>query len=206
VPRLSRELIGDAVLAAGFADLTLTGIGEQLAASHAALYRHIHDRDDLVVAGVERVVHLHPLPEADDWRVSLESAAWARWEIYTRYPGLAGAVSTNPAAQEVLARQGFALARSLVASGIEVGLAVLAADIVLDLVRDTARTAARLTDVPRDRLREAMERRLPEPGDDVILQVVLDAVSGDPAYWMGRKLDVVLRGLDDLVVSGVSRE
>ncbi|MBN9179457.1 MAG: TetR family transcriptional regulator, partial [Microbacterium sp.] len=75
-PRVTREAVADAALDLGFDGLTVTAVGDRLGVSHAALYRHVRDRDDLVRAATERLAERHPPPPpAEHWRETLTGGA-----------------------------------------------------------------------------------------------------------------------------------
>nr|BFE79666.1 hypothetical protein GCM10020093_022670 [Planobispora longispora] len=44
----------------GFDNLTLATVAEQLQVAHSALYRHVADREDLVVLAMNRMLQLTP--------------------------------------------------------------------------------------------------------------------------------------------------
>lgn len=199
-PRLSREAVADAALDLGFDGLTLIAVGEHLGVSHAALYRHVRDRDDLVRAAAERLAERHPPPPpAGHWPETLVRGADAFWELLRSTPGFVDATLVTRAAREPLAAHGTALTRALTAHGFAPDLAVLAADSVLDLARDAARTAARLADADPAALRARMTTRWPDPDDTAVRETIVGALLGDPADWFHRKLDVVVRGIATLV-------
>lgn len=197
-PRLSRESIADAVLELGFEGLTVTAVGARLGSSHAALYRHVRDRDDLVRAAAERLAERHPpAPPAADWSQALTDSAVTFWTLLRSTPGLVDTLASVPGGREPLGRYVRALTRELLDHGFTPDLAVLAADSVLDLARDSARTTTLLADP--EHVRRIVETRWPEPGDAPIREVVIDAVDGDPQDWFRRKLDVVVRGIASLL-------
>ncbi|ODU00763.1 MAG: hypothetical protein ABS81_22555 [Pseudonocardia sp. SCN 72-86] len=199
-PRVTREAVADAALDLGFDGLTVTAVGDRLGVSHAALYRHVRDRDDLVRAATERLAERHPPPPpAEHWRETLTGGAVAFWELLRSVPGFVEATLATEAARDVLAAHGTGLTRALTAHGFPPDLAVLAADSVLDLARDCARTAARLVSADPDVLRRRMAERWPDAADEPVRATVVDALLGDPADWFHRKLDVVVRGIATLV-------
>lgn len=174
VRRLTRELIAEAVLEVGFDGLTVTAVAERLDVAHASLYRHVQGRDDLVAAGVERLLATAEWPElTGGWRVDLEAQAWLLWRLLEAHPGVAYETAVLERAPSAIQRCIELTAAHLCSLGFDDEGAALAADSVYDLVFDVfARTRLILADRPSD-------------------------PSGP--YWFGRKLEVVLVGIEHLV-------
>jgi AcrR family transcriptional regulator len=193
-PTLTRRTIGEAVLAVGFADASLSAVGAHLGVAHSTLYRYVDDVADLVTAGVEVIAaRADPQPTGPDWRTVCEAAFWSQWELCTAHPGLAATLTRHPRAARPLFARGDDLGRALVALGFDAELAVLVADTLLDVVRDAVAMSARVSDDP-DVIRAALARRLPDPADAAARAVVEKALTEDPRWWLGRKLDLVLAG------------
>ncbi|SDN39553.1 TetR/AcrR family transcriptional regulator [Allokutzneria albata] len=195
-PRLSRELIADAAIAVGFTELTLASVAERLSATHAALYRHVTDRDDLVVAAVERLVGgLPQAPESGDWREVLEAGAWALWRMYADNPGVDQVLCAIPAAREVVIGHTVSLIRRLCAIGFDPGYAVLAADIVVDFAKSSGGTAGLVHAASAAEIRAALARASADQAENELLGGASGALSRDHRPWAARKLAVVLDGI-----------
>ncbi|MCP3800229.1 TetR/AcrR family transcriptional regulator [Allokutzneria sp. A3M-2-11 16] len=195
-PRLSRELIADAAIAVGFTELTLASVAERLDASHAALYRHVTDRDDLVVAAAERLVGGLPRsPDTGDWREVLEAGAWALWRMYADNPGVDQVLCAVPAAREVVVGHTVALIRRLCEIGFDPAYAVLAADLVVDFARASGGTAGLLHAASAAEVRAALVRLSADPAENELLREVSGALDRDHRPWAARKLAVVLDGI-----------
>ncbi|MFB9904559.1 TetR/AcrR family transcriptional regulator [Allokutzneria oryzae] len=195
-PRLNRELIADAAIAVGFTDLTLASVAERLSATHAALYRHVADRDDLVVAAVERLVAGLPPPAGPlDWRTLLETETWALWDMYADNPGVDQVLCAVPAAREVFVGRTITLIRRLCEAGFDVESAVLVADIVVDFARASGGTAARLHRTKTGQVKDALTRAWSDPADQETLRLVTGLVRQDHRPWAARKLEIVLDGI-----------
>ncbi|GAA3992845.1 hypothetical protein GCM10022247_10060 [Allokutzneria multivorans] len=195
-PRLSRDLIADAAVAVGFTDLTLASVAERLSATHAALYRHITDRDDLVVAAVERLVSGLPKAlESPDWREVLEAATWALWRMYAENPGVDQVLCSVPAAREVVVCHTLALVRRLCQVGFDPEFAVLAADIVVEFARASGGTAGLLHATSAAEVRAVLGRVSADEAENELLREVSGALSLDLRPWAARKLAVVLDGI-----------
>jgi TetR/AcrR family transcriptional regulator, tetracycline repressor protein len=104
VPRntLSREAIVDAALAlideAGLDAVTMPKLAQHLGVGTMSLYRHVHDKDDLIDAVAERVMRDIPVPDGapDDWH--------GRVVGYLR--ALRDAAIAHPALSRILADRG----------------------------------------------------------------------------------------------------
>jgi len=193
-PTLTRRAIGQAVLEVGFPDASLSAVGAHLGVAHSTLYRYVDDVADLVTAGVEVVAAgVPPQPTGPDWRTVCEAAFWSQWEVCTEHPGLAAALTRYPRAGRPLFARADDLGRALAGLGFAAELAVLVADTLLDVVRDAVAMSARTTNDP-EVIRTALDRRLPDAADRPARVVVEKALTQDPRWWLGRKLQLVLAG------------
>jgi AcrR family transcriptional regulator len=128
---LSREAILDAAEAIaageGFGALSMRNVAARLGSAPMALYNHVADRDALVDALLDRVLHrFEPAPPAGDWAEDLRAFARAHRRMLTAHPwavaplfsqpnpGL-GAVRIGEHALGVLARGGYEGARAVAA-------------------------------------------------------------------------------------------
>jgi len=99
---LSRERI---VLAAvriadteGLAALSMRRVAADLGTATMSLYRHVRNKDELLMTMADNVFARYPLPAAaPDWRTGLESLCRLQWRGYQDHPWLAVYVSmTRP--------------------------------------------------------------------------------------------------------------
>lgn len=192
-PRLSRELIVDAVVEMGVESVSIGAVATALGVAPAGLYRYISGRDDLVAAGLERILGEAPLPAGDaGWRAYLEAEAWTRWSLLRRYAGLVRRYEGRLV--WVAARRMDQLVRGLVARGFALEDAMTAVDAVLDLIHDAAEQAARLHDPDApDRPSASMRAVLDAYEPD--LRAVVEAIVADPVPHVERKLVLVLDGI-----------
>jgi AcrR family transcriptional regulator len=100
---LTRERIVRAAVeiadAEGIGALAMRRIAAELGAATMSLYRHVADKDQLVLLMMDQVMVDNPLPEAlpPGWRAGLETIARTQWQIYRRHPWLAVVMSfTRP--------------------------------------------------------------------------------------------------------------
>ncbi|MER7849881.1 TetR family transcriptional regulator [Kitasatospora sp. NPDC096077] len=95
--RISREQIVDAAVAAGNLDtLTMRELATRLGVTHAALYRWVANRDQLLdlvnEVMVERVLPADG-PHGQEWRPWLADLAWGMHDTFLALPGYATRLS-----------------------------------------------------------------------------------------------------------------
>ncbi len=87
--------------AEGMVALSMRRVAAELGVAPMSLYRHVTDKDDLVLRMLDLVFGELDLPveRPVDWRGGLETAARVLWATFRQHPWLAGAVSvTRPQA------------------------------------------------------------------------------------------------------------
>jgi AcrR family transcriptional regulator len=85
---LSLEIIVDAVLDEGIDTFSMPSVAARLGVAHSGLYRYVQDRDELLVAAIERAALSVDWPDADrPWRELLTEITRSVWTICERYPG-----------------------------------------------------------------------------------------------------------------------
>ena len=85
---LNLELIVDAVLEDGIASFSMPSVAARLGVAHSGLYRYVQDRDELLVAAIERAALSVDWPEPDlPWRDLLRDITHSVWAICERHPG-----------------------------------------------------------------------------------------------------------------------
>jgi AcrR family transcriptional regulator len=84
----------------GLAALSMRRVAAELGAAPMSLYRHVADKDDLVLQMMNTVFARSQLPDPpDSWRARLELAARTLWAMFSEHPWLASALSlTRPQA------------------------------------------------------------------------------------------------------------
>ncbi|MFI1012563.1 TetR/AcrR family transcriptional regulator [Streptomyces sp. NPDC020965] len=209
-PMADREAIIGAALSIGFARLTMPAVAEHLGISHSTLYRYFPSRDALAAAAADHAVRAieWPVPE-EDWRAFLTATAWAHWRLYAARPGLAQEITalrlTGPALVQRDNRTGIAL----LDAGFSPEDSVLIMDMLAELVTqaflavlplgsDDSTTesdeATAAIDSVRRRRRELIGPWM-DTFDSRLRGVLADAVSGSPAAWFERKLELFLDGV-----------
>src|SRR3954452_18572912 len=84
--------------AEGLAALSMRRVAAELGAAPMSLYRHVRDKDELLLKMMDAAIAEVALPEPPaDWRKGLELAARALWAGFRRHPWLPAALSlTRP--------------------------------------------------------------------------------------------------------------
>ncbi len=188
----------------GFDEVTVTAVAQRLNATHAALYRHVTDRDDLVRSAVERVAARAPEPPlSDDWAECLRGEAWIRWRIFTEYPGIRQAVASMEWATEPFAARSLPLMQQLVALGFSAQQALLAVDLVIDQVDQSAMTAVSVRRMGAEKVRALVDSYFPEDQDEVLREIAYHAMAEDQDEWFASKLAVTLAGIRVTLAPGI---
>jgi AcrR family transcriptional regulator len=83
--------------AEGLAGVSMRRVATEIGVATMSLYRHVADKDDLVVQMIDAVFGRWQLPAEppDGWRERLEIAAHALWSMFRRHPWLAPAMSVT---------------------------------------------------------------------------------------------------------------
>jgi DNA-binding transcriptional regulator YhcF (GntR family) len=85
--------------AEGLAGLSMRRVAGELGVATMSLYRHVADKDDLLLQMMDAAIAEEPLPAGPppSWRAGAETAARALWAAFRRHPWLAPALSlTRP--------------------------------------------------------------------------------------------------------------
>jgi DNA-binding transcriptional regulator YhcF (GntR family) len=130
--------------AEGLAGLSMRRLAGALGVPTMFLYRHVADKEELVLLMMDEVMGANPPPATvspalDGWRPCLEALARLQWQMYRRHPWLAQAVSfTRPLlAPRAMAHTEWAM-RALDSHGLPPDLVFRAAVTVANYVRGTA--------------------------------------------------------------------
>ncbi|MEO3884332.1 TetR/AcrR family transcriptional regulator C-terminal domain-containing protein [Nonomuraea sp. B5E05] len=196
-PRITRPAIADAALAVGFGNLTLATVADRLQVAHSALYRHVADREELVMVAIDRAIAAAPWPEpAGEWRSDLEAQAAAVWHVLERHPGLVKEfLRLTRFPEEVMLRFGAAV-RSLIGYGFTAENAFLAVDTVFDLTIDVFSRGKQL-DAPAGEsvVRDSTADAWAEAVGAELAPIMRQALTDPAATWFDRKLKLVLDGV-----------
>ncbi len=81
----------------GLPAVSMRRVAAELGVATMSLYRHVADKDDLLVRMMDTVIARHPLPAEppEGWREAIELAARQLWELFRRHPWLAPALSVT---------------------------------------------------------------------------------------------------------------
>ncbi|MEM9513967.1 MAG: TetR family transcriptional regulator [Actinomycetota bacterium] len=195
-PRISRRQIADAAIEVGFDKLSIGAVAARLGVAPSALYTHVDDKADLIIAAADLVSERTASTElANDWRRFLTEEARRTWSTIRAHPGIYRAVDeTNrvPTAYQ----QRFAQAHAhLVGLGFTTDNALLALDIVYDLAADSANRSSRIHDQSDDDLHQ-LATDWSAPLDAPLAEAMSAMVVGDPEPLFRRRLEVVLTGIE----------
>ncbi|GGT02124.1 hypothetical protein GCM10010156_70080 [Planobispora rosea] len=195
--RITRLAIADAALAVGFDNLTLATVAERLQVAHSALYRHVADREDLVILAMDRVLQLTPWPEPTGrWRTDLTEQAEAVWRLLEAHPGLIKEfLKLTRFPEELILRFG-ASVRQLISYGFTPEDAFLASDTVFDLTVDVFSRGKQL-DLPvgDSDVRTSTADAWATAVGETVAPLLRTALAEPASVWFARKLDLVLDGI-----------
>jgi DNA-binding transcriptional regulator YhcF (GntR family) len=130
--------------AEGLPGLSMRRLAGALAVPTMSLYRHVKDKEELILLMMDEVMAANPPPphldpDTDDWRECVEAVARLQWAMYRRHTWLAQAISfTRPLlAPNAMAHTEWVM-RALERFGMDPNLQFRAAVMVANYVRGTA--------------------------------------------------------------------
>jgi AcrR family transcriptional regulator len=193
----------------GLDELTMRRVAERLNVKAASLYRHVHNKEELLALLGDEISAKIPLPRADgNWRDQLTEAAWnARRGLLAHRDAARVLASTPPAGPRRL-RHIEAVLGILRGAGLKDRDAARAAyhlnNLVTEFAADEGRFAAYTATAGSSRgevLREMRRQFKSLPKDEyptiVALANHLAEDAGDALFQFG--LDMCLRGIEGLV-------
>jgi DNA-binding transcriptional regulator YhcF (GntR family) len=129
--------------AEGLAGLSMRRLAGVLGMPTMSLYRHLADKEELLLLMMEEVFTGNPPPEmspaTEGWRACVEALARLQWSMYRRHPWLAQAVSFTrpPLAPRAMAHTEWTM-RALDGHGLAPDVLFVTAVTVANYVRGTA--------------------------------------------------------------------
>lgn len=197
-PRLSTQLIADAVIEVGFDRASMTAVAGHLGVAHGALYRYVGDREGMMRVALATVTSRHEWPAlVDGWRDVVWNEARAWWVFCEEHPGFVTVLASTPGMPEPMASRSLAVSVHLRDLGVRVEDALVVVDMVVDMIHDIFHRASQRQGV--------IDRALAMPSDefaeqvagvpDDMLDVLASALIDDPWPWFARKVDVILDGV-----------
>lgn len=136
-PQFSVSDIAECALKIGLDRFTIGQVAKELGVVPSAIYRHVENRDEIVMRGFARSARLLQAPSGElSWQEILRHEANEMWEMFERYPGLANAVSQTPGAHVHLQQYFADMTQTLLAADFpgDRGRALFAIDFVGDIV------------------------------------------------------------------------
>ncbi|MCA2219370.1 TetR/AcrR family transcriptional regulator C-terminal domain-containing protein [Jidongwangia harbinensis] len=125
----------------GLGGLSMRRLAAELGSATMSLYRHIADKEELLLLMMDRVFAANPPPDPapDGWRARVEAICRRQWAMYRRHPWLAQAVSfTRPLpAPHAMAHTEWTM-QSLDGHGLDQETLFVAAVTMANYVRGTA--------------------------------------------------------------------
>lgn len=102
---LSRERILDAAIGIGLDRFTIAGIARDLEVTDMAIYRYVHNREELYARAAARAHSTAPFRPSGttDWQIHLLEVADSMWRLAHRYPGIERYLLNGPYYDETLA-------------------------------------------------------------------------------------------------------
>ena len=208
---LTRERIVAAAIeladADGLGALSMARLADRLGCGTMSLYRHIANKDELVVFMLSEAPT--PPPTASDsanWREALSNWASGLWDVYHRHPWVLQTASVGPPAdpgQLAWLDAGLATMTGTPLSERDKLAAVMA---VLHFVRGAAALSVELGGVDHDHY-PSLLRRLVDPARFPSLAAAIEAgvfgvASDDPLTEFRAGLGQLLDGIDTRIASG----
>lgn len=208
--RITREDVADAALTIGLDKVTLAAIGQRLGVDHSSLYRHVKGREDILAAAADRAIATLDWERSTrDWRTYVEAAAEAVWDLYARYPGLAGVIRAMQTTPPAGIRAFSAACRRLEAFGFTPEAAVLVMDSVMDMTSDSSlgwqhlQIQAETGGTIADSLRRSWQAQIElDPATASHVALMSAIITGDPKDWWRKKLSLLLDGAATMLNCG----
>nr|WP_319391164.1 TetR family transcriptional regulator [uncultured Cohaesibacter sp.] len=205
--RITRDDIAATALEIGLDKVTLSAIGSALGVDHSSLYRHIKNRDDILIAAADLAVS-----QADwyikthTWRAFIVHVAEVSWALYRRYPGLATIIrrmdSMPPSILRVFAQS----CRELEQFGFSLADAALLVDSVLDMTSDSSLGWEHMAETIKDGMTVAQSLQaslddLAKESPDLAHHIgfIGEVINSGPQNWWKRKLELLLDGAEKML-------
>lgn len=190
--RLSRAVIGRAVIEVGFDNATLVAVAEHLGCNHATLYGHVKNRDDMVLAGVELVLEeLDDTPISGTWREAVRGEAMRIWRLLIAYPGLPEAIGMAPEPSDQVTQRYAALGAYLLELGFEPRAAVLSAQTAYHAAADSSERERKAFQTTDDQL-DSWVAQL----DPALQEAMGEYYSSDPEARFVEEIEMLLDGIE----------
>jgi AcrR family transcriptional regulator len=185
---LTVDLIAQAALDDGIATFSMPSIARRLGVAHSGLYRYVTDREDLLIAALERAAAEVEWPSPDlPWQDLLRAVGDTMWQMCEAHPGLdRAALGATSVARRTEAEIG-TYVEALERQGFVTEDAAVSVDFVITLALSASAEMAK---------KQVIERRreeVPAARPDLKAYSTEEVWSG--RGWYDRKLEIVLAGL-----------
>jgi AcrR family transcriptional regulator len=195
--------------AEGLVGLSMRRLAGALGIPTMSLYRHIKDKEELILLMMDEVMGANPPPadldpDTDDWRACVEAVARLQWAMYQRHTWLAQAISfTRPVlAPNAMAHTEWVM-RAIDRFGVDPNFQFRAAVMVANHVRGTAVNLAEEAQAEQDtgmtdeQWMQSQQERLEAVMASGKLPMMARFAAGDTEFSLDLLLDTGLEAILD---------
>lgn len=183
----------------GFPALTVGAVTTRVGVKYSTFYRHFPSLNALVTALCDEIFDEATIPAPDgDWREHMLSTCSVLIDLMAANPGLAGAMVKLEMMPHTMVEAYRHMTEQMLAAGVPPEDTVLTASTALETVLFPWLAATEHGASPvrwRSQVRDA-----PEPIDPRARAVIADVVDDPPRHWTLRKIELLIEGLDSLLV------
>ena len=188
---LTRTGIIRTALELGFPAITMSDVAARLQVTKPALYRHVSNRRDLVLAAIDALFADAPQPSQDlPWRQLLRDEAVIRYHLERAHPGMLAAWDEAGGWPEAEVHRIHQLVLALASQGFSTESAYIATHSVVQVAHGEARQNTELAmfdGAPADTsFLDAYPAELAE---------IIAGLGSDPEGFLHRRLDLVIAGI-----------
>lgn len=199
--KLTERAIVEAVLAKGFAGLTVPAVAERLGVSTITVYRYAPTRAELLSLAWNHVITTTRWPPiTGTWREVLRDQGIAFWNVLAEHPGVVTELARLLVPVEMMHHID-GITEALIDRGFVPADALLAVDFVIDLTVDHRRGVENIRGaIDESIVDELAESWAPNESDSphraAARAAMRDAILVDPFDWYRQKLELALDGIE----------
>ncbi|MDO5727640.1 MAG: hypothetical protein Q4Q03_06930 [Bowdeniella nasicola] len=204
-PQFSADDVVRCALAEGLDRFTIAQVASHLGVVPSAVYRHVRNRDDIVMRALAYVAAQLQLPDANgSWQEILRQMVDSIWELYARYRGLGTVIVQTPGAHVHMQRYINDLVALLLKADFpgDRGRALFAIDFLADITAGTALFMEHY-ELEDDQGRSGYDRAQAIFADSTWMPADLEPVYPPDPSWHNRgflhqKVDFIIEALQTL--------